>query len=628
MAITYHAGRRIQGLAATDVTVDSTTNTTWSTVYSTSSTDMTHYGGEHFTATKWRNLDLKSFTIKYAKYGSGSGTHLLKVFGSDHSTQIGSTITGSPSSSSSTATESAGGTDVTFDLTGITSPNTEWFIGVGVSGTQTSNIRFNNAAAGDGSNFFRDVNGYTDYTSQSAAFTLVYVGGDTKPTDVQVGSRFEETDTRKMYHYTDPLILEDNFNATQWVSTDISKLNVSSGALDFQKSGSEKISYDLGASSVSDSAFVLRAKLNITTHTQGDATFIGVVMSADTNSGNTAGEWLGLSMSTDQDVFSAQSAESGVLSQGSTGDKVLNLGTGIKYLEITRLSTTSYKVELFSDSGFSTSLGSQTKTILSSLGSFRYIKVMNRHGTGGNLVGTLDDIEFWNGVTTASGTATHSDNFSTYWEQNTTGTTNIAVANSKVEYDVTDSGTSQSTLVYDLGTANISEDKWLLRGKSVINNYSSTSGSSCHLFCGLSNGSKTVYFDGSQNSISFAIGVGTNDTAYYLGSGVNGAMYSMTNHISGNITHTPTAETVYFEIIRNNATSATIKLYTDSTYTTSPSGYSRTLTLSSAPTGLRYLVFKSRDRSIASQSLDGYVDDIKFYNGVTSIGNYWSELGT
>jgi hypothetical protein len=33
--------------------------------------------------------------------------------------------------------------------------------------------------------------------------SVVATAGDVKPTNIQVGSRFEETDTRKMYHYTD-----------------------------------------------------------------------------------------------------------------------------------------------------------------------------------------------------------------------------------------------------------------------------------------------------------------------------------------------------------------------------------------------------------------------------------------
>ena len=226
--------------------------------------------------------------------------------------------------------------------------------------------------------------------------------------------------------------------------------------------------------------------------------------------------------------------------------------------------------------------------------------------------------------TDVADTATYeTETFTPNWDQNTTGTTNIAVANSRVEYNVTGSGTQQSTLVYDLGTANISEDKWILRGKSVITNYTvGGDGSSCHLFCGLSNGNKTVAFDGSQNSISFTIGAGTNDDNYYIGSGVNGAMYSMTSHtFAGVMAHEPTEETVYFELIRNNSTSVTLTLYTDSTYTTSPSGYTQTATLSSAPTGLRYLVFKARDRSVSGSDCEGNIDDLKFYNGVSSLTN-------
>ena len=236
MAITYHAGRRIQGLALTesDTTLDSTSgNNGWSTVYSSNGSTMTHYGGEHFTATKWRNLELKTFVIKYGKSSASStGSHYLKVYGSDHTTQIGSTITGTPNVSS-TATEGAGGTDVTFDLTGITSPNTEWFIGCGTSATggAPTNIRINTSSAGDGSNYWKEYNGYTDYTSQSASFTLGYVdvSGDTKPTNVQLGSRFEETDTRKIYHFEEGQDTEENIfnsaftmtgNAAQTTSTD------------------------------------------------------------------------------------------------------------------------------------------------------------------------------------------------------------------------------------------------------------------------------------------------------------------------------------------------------------------------------------------------------------------------
>ena len=208
MAITYHAGRRIQGLAPADETYSNTTRTTGQTSYSSNGSTMTHYIGERFTATKWRNVELKTLVVYGSKYtNSSSGDFQLKVFGSDHVTQIGSTITGTPSVSSMPL-NSAGvsNTTVTFDLTGITSPNTEFFIGVGTTSTggAPSYVFYNNAAAGtDGSNMWEEYNGYTNFPSKSMSFTLTYVGGDAKPTNVQAGSRWEETDTRKMYHKVD-----------------------------------------------------------------------------------------------------------------------------------------------------------------------------------------------------------------------------------------------------------------------------------------------------------------------------------------------------------------------------------------------------------------------------------------
>ena len=206
MAITYHAGRRIQGLAPieSDVTTTALSQEDRQTTYSSDGSTMTHYGGEHFTATKWRNLELKTLVVYGGKHGSGSGDYKLKVFGSDRTTQIGSTITGTPNVASM---PTCGSATVTFDLTGITSPDTEWYIGVGAisSGGAPAYVWFDDTQAGDGSNYWKQYNGYTNYTGMSMSFALTYVSvsGDTKPTNVQEGSRFEETDTRKIYNYND-----------------------------------------------------------------------------------------------------------------------------------------------------------------------------------------------------------------------------------------------------------------------------------------------------------------------------------------------------------------------------------------------------------------------------------------
>ena len=74
-----------------------------------------------------------------------------------------------------------------------------------------------------------------------------------------------------------------------------------------------------------------------------------------------------------------------------------------------------------------------------------------------------------------------------------------------------------STLVYDLGVGNVSDTAWVLRGKSVITNYDLGTNSSNHLFVGLSDEDHTSNHSNAQDSISFAIGVGTNDDNYYIG---------------------------------------------------------------------------------------------------------------
>ena len=107
-------------------------------------------------------------------------------------------------------------------------------------------------------------------------------------------------------------------------------------------------------------------------------------------------------------------------------------------------------------------------------------------------------------------------------------------------------------------------------------------------------------------------------------------MYGGTNHGypdgngGGVMTHVPTEETVYFELIRTSESGGvTLNLFTDAGFSTPVSNGSYSILFSSSstttpPTGFRYLVFKARDRSNANEC-QGYIQDLKFYNGVTSV---------
>ena len=72
-------------------------------------------------------------------------------------------------------------------------------------------------------------------------------------------------------------------------------------------------------------------------------------------------------------------------------------GNGTYYVEIIRESATSYKVEFFSDSSYSGSLGSTTQSIDSTLTDLKYIVWKGSWDQRNESAGYVDDIEFWDG---------------------------------------------------------------------------------------------------------------------------------------------------------------------------------------------------------------------------------------
>ena len=419
MTVSYHAGRRIQGLALTesDVTTTASDREDRQTTYSSNGSTMTHYGGEHFTDSKWRNLELKSIVVYGGKHNSSSsGDFKLKVFGSDHTTQIGSTITGTPDVASM---PTSGSSTVTFDLTGITSPNTEWFIGVGAisSGGAPAYVWFDDESAGDGSNYWKEYNGYYDISGNSLSFALTYgsVSGDVKPTNVQTGSRFEETDTRKVHDYADPLVLDDDFTSyadttagdAAWVTEDVSllRVNPTNDNIDFKADGSvsskDKISYDLTSIAT---LFLSRFSVDFTTMTasggSGTKAFFGVTEgSVYDSTENHIGFWVREQASTANDM----GIKTGVGGDWSSGGATTLFSTVPSvtkyYVELKRTSETSITLSLYSDSSYSSLVETATSTI-SATGSLRYFSIQTSDSSSASsaIIGSVDDVLFYNGA--------------------------------------------------------------------------------------------------------------------------------------------------------------------------------------------------------------------------------------
>ena len=91
------------------------------------------------------------------------------------------------------------------------------------------------------------------------------------------------------------------------------------------------------------------------------------------------------------------------------------------------------------------------------------------------------------------------------------------------------------------------------------------------------------------------------------------------------------AETVatgtrYIELKRTATNEATCAIYSDATYETLVE--LETFTIPTSIIDLRYITVKMRSSSAVGGTFNGTIDDVEFYNGVTSPDKTWSEEGT
>ena len=272
-----------------------------------------------------------------------------------------------------------------------------FYVGIGKEGSET----------GSNQGYIDDIKIYNGVTSLTS-----------KPTNVQTGSRFEETDTRKIYFYKDPLVFEDDFTSyatqgasdTAWVSSDTAKMrvNITNDNIDFncvRDSTSDVIYHDL--TSVSDSAWVLRFKFNSTTITTDPVIYIG--LSDIISSNATSQDFIGCMLRPSEATHRVQAIDSDhnnmYLLTRDTSITYQFVNSTTYYIEIIRTSTTSYTIKIFSDSAYTTQLGTTlTGTCASTCTSLRYLKIHNYSNdtTSDTWTGTIDDIKFYNGVTTIS----------------------------------------------------------------------------------------------------------------------------------------------------------------------------------------------------------------------------------
>ena len=233
-----------------------------------------------------------------------------------------------------------------------------------------------------------------------------------KPTNVQVGSRLEETDTRKMYYYSDPLTFESDFSsASGWTASDSNDIGVANGKLNWYNNGTntyENAYYDLG--SVSDTKWILRHTLKVSGTPSSDEIPYQFIISNTANANwNTSSSCLGVWVYVDRNnawrrIYTANKVNS--TSGGDNGAQAsprywsdFAYGTTY-YITTTRTSATNMTVEIRtgSHSGSIVSNGTLTLTIPSGITGLRYLTA-NQGAQGTGLSMEVDDVEFYNDTT-------------------------------------------------------------------------------------------------------------------------------------------------------------------------------------------------------------------------------------
>ena len=163
-------------------------------------------------------------------------------------------------------------------------------------------------------------------------------------------------------------------------------------------------------SKLSDTAWVNRHIVNFTTVQASDGCGVswcnwGMSSVGKTNSGSGGvfEDWLGWFIY--ENDFYTGKVDNQYQNTSSGSTMTTSLTTGLKYMEMIRLSATSFKCEAFSDSGFSSSLYSATITIPSTIVNLQYATWRKWADTGvcgaNPTVGTIDNFQISNGVTVA-----------------------------------------------------------------------------------------------------------------------------------------------------------------------------------------------------------------------------------
>ena len=453
-----------------------------------------------------------------------------------------------------------------------------------------------------------------------------------KPTDVQDNSLLVEKDTANRYWFNAEssntvTFQSDLSSSTGWTTTG-SKVSIdtTNEEIDFSfNTDNGDLShtyYDL--TSVSDTKWVLRSQIDIDTVTQGSDVgdvFIFYGIGSTNQNGNESQDFLGLMFRVDNtktDIFVIETDGTDPNNETTTLF-TRQLQAETLYVEMIRESATSFTINLYSDSGYSTLLESKTITVPSSVQTLRYLKVAGIQGySDSQVVGSVPNITLYNDVTSATIPATWTmqptfrDDFSTdRWVDMDSSKIGVNTTLERLDFDIKRDGSNDGSAL-DLGRT-LSDTKWRVDYDLSLTTLTE-SGNSVILHVGLSDEDQTSDSANSQDAYTLRIDV-------WSAGQVTKLTDSEAQTLEGTALHTFTDLTTtdyYISMIRNSATQCQLIIYSDSARTTvvEDSGIKTT---TSGINGLRYFKVTNGGGSSGTGAIIGNIKNLKIYNGVTSI---------
>ena len=525
---------------------------------------------------------VQDITIGIRKNGTVSGTVNVQYINSSYTVLA---------TASMNASELGTGTDDTYDFTlssEVTIADgdrlllqysaTAWSNGVvlnGASGTRPTGTDYTYEGTLN-SNSFTDGSG-------SGVPMMTFGGADIKPTNVQDNSIFVETDTARRYWFDDATTLtfeDDLSSSTNWAGlSGAFSYDATNDEIDFNADTSGSSAYWNLGSTLSDTAWVMRMKVRLDTFSATSANMQNFTIGLSSTNGayNTTQDSIGMLIRADGAGSKYKSTWGNDTSQnGNTSNFTRTPSAETIYLEIIRTSATGFTVNQYSDTAYSTLLESKVVTGVTAT-ALQYVKLTTySEATTNNMVGAITDVKVYDEATSVTPAT---------WTMQPTfedGLTNYSSTSSSVDL-------TGSTL----------SDSWVFRFKLTM-----TAKSNGIVFMVQDNTSTTV------TTPRDGIGLRQTDTTNYYD-------FEGSNNVGGNAgqydhrfsSTAPALDTKYIQITRISATQAKIEFY-DSTYTT-VSETSGDITIANID-NLRYFVVSSNTSTFS-------IDDVEFYNGVTTI---------